>query len=420
MSTGAGLALKGIGNMTKLIDLNPQLCEMSCKDLDLTQRNLILAFLPYLGVPLTGTDVSQQAGELVETSLEALQGPLGPWELAWGPGVLQVLPGAVPANTMFVARQRETRELFISIAGTNPFSAYAWLAEDFDVDESRPWGYGDAPAGAATSKATLTGLRALQGMVPPPEMPGGNVTLAEFLAEQFDNETGPIDITVSGHSLGGALSPTLALWLLDTQQEWDPESLATISIYAYAGPSPGNKEFAKYIDQRFGERLKRIFNPLDVVTHAWKVSDLAELKALYTPDISRDALWDRAVDFLIATTNGIQYRQIDPGAIALDGEVKQELVFRWTLPLVNLVGQVLYQHTLAYFELLGIAYPEKQSALGRHLAHQSDDIASEILKRTGVWWPLSKALGVGLRVAAEVYSRTPLLPSPVPETGSGK
>ena len=29
-------------------------------------------------------------------------------------------------------------------------------------------------------------------------------------------------------------------------------------------------------------------------------------------------------------------------------------------------------------------------------------------------------LGAGLRLAAEIYSRTPLLPSPVPETGSGK
>lgn len=404
--------------MTKLIDFNPQLCEMSSEDLNLTQRNLILAFLPYLGAPLTGSNVSQKAGKLVETSLEALQGPLGPWDLVWGPGILQVLPGAVPANTMFVVRHRETLELFISIAGTNPFSAYAWLAEDFDVDESRPWGYGDAPAGVATSKATLTGLRALQGMVPPPGLPGGNGTLAEFMVELFDNETGPIDITVSGHSLGGALAPTLALWLRDIQDEWDPQSLATISVYAYAGPSPGNNDFAKYIDHRFGDRLKRIFNPLDVVTHAWNVADLAELKALYTPDISRDALWDKAADFLIATTNGITYLQIDPRAVPLDGTIKKEIVSRWVPTVVNLVGQVLYQHTLAYFELLGLAYPEKQSALGRQLAHQTDDIASEILKRAGMWTPLSRALGAYLRLFTEAYSRTPLVPSPIPKTSA--
>ena len=141
--------------MTYQIEFNPQLCEMSDEDLELTQRNLIMAFLPYLGSPLSGSDVSQQALKLVRAALESLKGPLGPWELVWGPGVFQVLPGAVPANTMFVARHQQTRELFISIAGTNPFSAYAWLAEDFDVDQTRAWGYGEAPEGVATSKTPL-------------------------------------------------------------------------------------------------------------------------------------------------------------------------------------------------------------------------------------------------------------------------
>ncbi len=117
------------------------------------------------------------------------------------------------------------------------------------------------------------------------------------------------------------------------------------------------------------------------------------------------------------TTGGIQ---IDPCAVPLDGKVKKELVSRWMPPVVNLVGQVLYQHTLAYFELLGLAYPEKQSALGRQLAHQTNAIASEILKRAGVWAPLSQVMGASLRLFAETYSRTPLVPSPVPETSVPK
>jgi MFS family permease len=416
--SGPGNDQGAIFTMTQKIEFNLRLCEMSDSDLDLTQRNLVMAFLPYLGSPLSGSDVSRQAFKLIGTALASLQGPLGPWELAWGPGVFQVVSGAVAANTMFVARHQQTRELFISIAGTNPFSAYAWLAEDFDVDRSRGWGYGKAPAGAATSKATLTGLRALQGMVPESGIPGQNRTLAQFLREELDRGDGPVAITVSGHSLGGALSPTLALWLLDTRKEWDLRARAAISVYAYAGPTPGNDDFASYIDRRFGDRLHRIFNPLDVVTHAWHVAELAELKALYTPAIPRDELWDKAVDFLIATTNGINYRQIDRRAIPLDGRIKEELVSRWLPPVVNLVGQVLYQHTLAYFELLGLAYPEQRSVLGRRLARQTDAIASELLQRAGVWAPLSRVLGAGLRLFTEAYSRTPLMPSPVPETGA--
>lgn len=404
--------------MADPIEFNPQLCEMCHEDLDLIQRNLIMAFIPNLGSPLSGLRVSQGAFKVVSTALESLKGPLGPWELVWGPGVLQVLPGAVPANTMFVARHQQTRELFISIAGTNPFSAYAWLAEDFAVSETRAWGYGNAPEGVATSKATLVGLRALQGMVPPPGIPGENTTLAEFLQADFDEQSEPVTITVSGHSLGGALSPTLALWLLETQKEWDHRMRADISVYAYAGPSPGNTDFASYIDHRLGENMHRIFNPLDVVTHAWDVADLVELKALYTPDISRDALWDNAVDFLIATTNGIVYQQLDSHAVRLEGKVKRELVSRWVPTMVNLVGQVLYQHTLAYFELVGLAYPEKTSALGRQLAHQTDTITDEILKRAGMPSLLSKVLGAYFRLLAEAYSRVPLMPSPIPDTGT--
>jgi hypothetical protein len=400
--------------MTFPIDFNPQLCEKSNRGLNLTQRNLIMAFLPYLGAPLSGSDVSQKACKLVGAALEALKEPLGPWEVVWGPGVFQIVPGAIPANTMFVARHEQTRELFISIAGTNPFSAYAWFVEDFDVDETRAWGYGAAPEGVALSKGTLKGLRALQGMVPPAGTPGENRTLANFLEAHLDQGGEPIEVTVSGHSLGGALSPTLALWLLDTQKTWDHHTRALISVYAYAGPTPGNDDFASYIDARFGDRLHRIANPLDVVTHAWNVGDLAELKALYTPKISRNAIWDKATDFAIAATNGISYRQIDPSPVLLDGKVKEDLVWRWMPPLANLVGQVLYQHTLAYFELLGLPYPEKPSAVGRQLAHGTSAIAREILKRVGAGTPLSHVLGVGLRLFAETYSRTPFLPSPVP------
>ena len=94
--------------MNHRIDFNPALCAMCDQDLNAAQRNLIMAFLPYLGAPLTGSNVSQQALKLVKAAFKSLQGPLGPWELLWGPGVMQVLPGAIPANTMFLARHRET------------------------------------------------------------------------------------------------------------------------------------------------------------------------------------------------------------------------------------------------------------------------------------------------------------------------
>ena len=400
--------------MKSPVAFNPRFRERAEK-LDPTKRNLIMAFLPNLGAPLSGPGVDAKTCELVSAGLEFCQPLIGPWKLVWGPTVFQVVPGAIPANTMFVAEHEETGELFVSIAGTNPFSAYAWFVEDFNVSETRAWGYGDAPESVALSTGTLKGLLALQGMVPPTGIPGANVTLEDFLAEHFAVEGDPVEMTVSGHSLGGALSPTLALWLLDTQKQWDHHDRAMISVYAYAGPTPGNDAFASYFDTRFGDRVHRIANPLDVVTHAWNVGDLAEVKALYTPEIPRDALWDKAADVAIAATNGIRYRQIDPSPVLLDGKVKQDLVWSWAPRLLNLAAQVLYQHTLAYFELMGLEYPEERSGLGRHLAQQTDALAKELLSRAGVGGLLARVLASALRLFTEAYSRTPFVPSPLPE-----
>ncbi len=403
--------------MTSSVEFNPQLREMGerlgvCHP---TRRNLVMAFLPYLGVPLAGPDVSEKACALVTAGLDFFRPLIGPWTLVWGPGVFQVVPGAVAANTLFVAEHEETGELFVAIAGTNPFSAYAWFVEDFQVSETRAWGHGDAPESVALSKGTLKGLLALQGMVPPSGIPGENTTLVDFLSERFAVEGDPVEVTVSGHSLGGALSPTLALWLLDTQKEWDQHGRALMSVYAYAGPTPGNDDFAAYVDGRFGDRLHRIANPLDVATLAWNVDDLAAMKAVYTPEIQRDPLWDTAADVAIAWTNGIQYRQLDPSPVLLDGNVKRELVWSWAPPLLNLTAQVLYQHTLAYFELLGLDYPEERSALGRHLAGQTGGFAREILSRAGLGPLGSRVLAAGLRLFSEAWSRAPLLPSPLPD-----
>ncbi len=47
-------------------------------------------------------------------------------------------------------------------------------------------------------------------------------------------------------------------------------------------------------------------------------------------------------------------------------------------------------------------------------------IASELLRRAGAGALLSNALAAGLRVFAEAYSRTPFVPSPLPETSAPK
>jgi hypothetical protein len=64
---------------------------------------------------------------------------------------------------------------------------------------------------------------------------------------------------------------------------------------------------------------------------------------------------------------------------------------------------------------MGLEYPEERSGLGRHLAQQTDALAKELLSRAGVGGLLARVLAAALRLFTEAYSRTPFVPSPLPE-----
>ena len=98
--------------------------------------------------------------------------------------------------------------------------------------------------------------------------------------------------------------------------------------------------------------------------------------------------------------------------------MREELVWRLAPPLLNIASQVLYQHTLAYFDLLSMHYPEENSSLGRHLTQETQDVFRGLLERVGLWALPARLLGIGVRLLAETYSRTPYAPSPLPEVGA--
>ncbi len=74
---------------------------------------------------------------------------------------------------------------------------------------------------------------------------------------------------VTGHSLGGALTPLIVTWLAQ-------EGLEIEAAYAHEMPRTGNRRWAEWYDQRFRERTFRVVNVLrgepDVVTRVPKRS----------------------------------------------------------------------------------------------------------------------------------------------------
>ena len=182
------------------------------------------------------------------------------WETVWGPVVYVAHtdrgtnPGAT--NTMYVAKSASQNCFVVAIAGTNPLGIYGMTVEDLKVEPAnmRAWpptttlppppavqtvpllDWGPANGGPAVAEGTSIGLSVLFTM----QDPASGQTLQKFLA---DNTNSTDTLVFTGHSLGGALSPTLALLLYPkgaTQSGW-----ANIYILATAGPTPGNAALAE-------------------------------------------------------------------------------------------------------------------------------------------------------------------------------
>lgn len=144
----------------------------------------------------------------------------------------------------------------------------------------------------------LTGGEQLrQSLVP-------GVTLIAFLQAAVAAADGArVRVTTTGHSKGGALAPTLALWLADSQGAavsdetlaWDPHRQATVRSVAFAGPTAGNAAFARHSDAVIGAECHRVVNPLDIVPLAWEPATLRSIPSLY-----RGAAPTRLVDDLVA------------------------------------------------------------------------------------------------------------------------
>jgi hypothetical protein len=156
-----------------------------------------------------------------------------------------------------------------------------------------------------------------------------------------------VNLYVTGHSLGGALSSVMALWLADTRTQWDPNHQTTIQAYCYAGPTAGNTDFATYLNGRLGENAHRIWNSLDVVPHAWNVNDLQQIPTLYEPQIPSEQWMINLVNGIVKTLQdlGLNYEQI---------EVSQELQGQYNNKYPSFLDQMRYQHVQAYLDLLGL------------------------------------------------------------------
>jgi len=276
---------------------------------------------------------------------------MGRWEVAWGVGGVprQVLGSEAYelVNTMYVGfnpsvvfpNDPTPRPTYIvAIAGTNSASRFDWMAEDADVRHTVEWdtwdpsntdqdnyfdddGMATDPPTAVISKSTGLAAGIVLRMTAPPGLPGANLTLQQFLEScPAENAT----VIIAGHSLGGALAPTVALWL---HQAGALARFIHAFVYPTAGPSPGNGAFAARFSAAFppvGPLAKPyqvwnrdVSNTLDVVPHAWNAGTLNGMKKMYVErpiDLFRHTELNLIIDVALdnASASGGVYEPIQP------------------------------------------------------------------------------------------------------------
>lgn len=306
-----------------------------------------LAFCSYVGISTTevfgGED--QSIGESLRWTLDALTPLQKQWELVWGPATQRFPLTIFDENMSFLVKHRSEKHRYtLVIRGTNPISLTNWVLEDFIVFHQADWNR-RTPGGAKISLGTKLGLEVIKALKPEAGLPGGGMTLREWLTREVQQAQGDVSLSVVGHSLGGALAPAYALWLDEsrkgtaTRSAWDSEEKTSIDVISLAGPTPGNKVFADRYNQKLGQRTRRIWNYYDVVPHAWVLDQLKGIHRIYEPVLAPNFVLRGLEELAIAAAGRGNYAHLAGEGERRDGDV---------VPGFDYIWELAYQHTVPY------------------------------------------------------------------------
>lgn len=236
--------------------------------LNCEQRQIMLglAYSAYTGEGITTpspeslikSEITAALPQITYTPVGGAQSTLANWHIVWGP-VAYTVPGSLKQdNLMFVVQNGTTSQYAVVIRGTNFASEVDWLLEDLNVNAATSWPINAASWPASSSVPSTSGATVSESVSIDLNilltMQDAVTTTQTFKSFLLSITNTPVNICVTGHSLGGMLASTLALYLLETQKMpnvWDTSGTSTVCFVSFAAPTAGNVAFANYSNQKF-------------------------------------------------------------------------------------------------------------------------------------------------------------------------
>ncbi len=281
------------------------------------------------------------------------------WEVVWGP-VLNYSPDAKGTgfhadNSLYVAKAKDKNVYVVAVAGTNRLSDFELVYEDIAVKTVKPWITDNSTQGHI-SNGSMTGLEIVLGKF---DYGDKGITLMDFFKAKVekDGQQEKMEIITCGHSLGGALSPLVALRIKEKYNN------IHVSTYPTAGPTSGDEAFASYAKAAFLEgcplnchsNYHSVINTNDMVPMAWEKDTLKKIPNIYNKPESGNVVMNDTMKALLATTAlEIDIKRIKYTRIAKEQE------YRFTGDLIQpkcseketkcdlFMVEAMYQHTDTY------------------------------------------------------------------------
>lgn len=260
-------------------------------------------------------------------------------DVVWGPEEL-VDDFGVSYSSMYVAFDPWISAYTVVIRGTNYESLKSWIGEDFQVHKAVKFSrfVKAAPADAKISKGTCTGMDDLI------KLKQQKNDLVAFLKQVVQSKKMK-GFYVTGHSLGGTLTPPFYAYLCSEIFGGKPPADILSSPYSFAGLTAGNTGFNNYLQTFLNpdDTLWRFVNPLDVAPDLWDGGD--SIKTMYKPyDLKYEFPESDLLEYLIYRAKPNKYHQPPKS------ERRLATVFNVTQN--TWISQAEYQHHSTTYKIL--------------------------------------------------------------------